>query len=165
MDTPRVRGWLAIATIGTLVVARATAWAALEVAKTSLKIAQAIVVVADPSLDPRVVALVATRTIAWTALTAAEGVVMAARAAVTGFSSLTQFIVDWGLGGAFSITSASLEADFSKVRGRTLDLSADIVFLGQSTNVQFQFNFDDPLASVNSLAMALLKDAGIDVPS
>ncbi len=152
------------AAIGVLQVSRTAAWAVLEIAKTSLKIAEAVIVLADSSLDPRVIALVAARAVAWTALTIAEGLVAAAKAIVSGFSSLTQFIVEWGLGGAFDIKSATLEADFNNVKSRIVTLSADVVFLGASTNVTFSFNFDDPLASVKNLALEILANAGIELP-
>ncbi|MFW9798070.1 MAG: hypothetical protein ACFFE2_13595, partial [Candidatus Thorarchaeota archaeon] len=150
--------------IGALGVARVAAWAVLEVAKTALKIAQAIVVIADPALDPRVIALVAARAIAWAALKVAEGAIVVARAVVSGFSSLTQFVVEWGLGGVFNITSASFEANFTDVRNQTVELSADIVFMGLSSHIEFAFNFGDPVASVISFAEGLLSGAGIEVP-
>ncbi|MFX1566686.1 MAG: hypothetical protein ACFFCH_11920, partial [Promethearchaeota archaeon] len=151
-------------TIGTLLVTRAAAWATLEIAKTGLKIAESIVVISDPSLDPRVVALAASRAVAWTTLKVAEAAIVAAKAVVSGFSSLTQFIVAWGLGGAFNITSASFEADFNNVKGHIVTLSADIVFIGISRNVTFSFNFDDPISSVQNLGLEILKNAGIDAP-
>jgi hypothetical protein len=150
--------------IGALQVARVAAWAVLEVAKTALKIAQAIVVIANPSLDPRVITLVAARAVAWAALKVAEGAIIIARAVVSGFSSLTQYVVEWGLGGVFNITSASFEADFSGVKDRTVELSADVVLMGVSSNVEFSFNFDDPLASVMSFAEGLLRNAGVVLP-
>jgi hypothetical protein len=150
--------------IGALQVARAAAWAVLEVAKTALRIAEAIVVIADPALDPRVVAMVLARATAWTALKVAQGLVIAAKAIVSGFSSLTQFVVEWGLGGAFDIKSAEFTADFASTRGRIVTLNADIVFIGILTNVEFSFNFDDPLASVMELGAAILKNAGIELP-
>jgi len=150
--------------IGALQVARAAAWAILEIAKIGLKIAEAIVVIADPSLDPRVIALVAARAVAWTALKVAEGIIVVARAVVSGFSSLTQFVVEWGLGGVFNITSASFEADFNGAKDRTVALSADIVLMGISSNIEFSFNFDDPMASVMSFAEGILRNAGVVFP-
>ncbi len=150
--------------IGALQVARVAAWAVLEVAKTALKIAQAIVVIASPLLDPRVLALVAARVIAWTALKVAEGAIIIAREVVSGFSSLTQFVVEWGLGGAFNITSATFEADFTNVNSRVVTLSADIVLIGISSNIEFSFDFDNALASVMSLGEEILRNVGIIPP-
>ncbi|MFX1484801.1 MAG: hypothetical protein ACFFCP_16610, partial [Promethearchaeota archaeon] len=151
--------------IGVLEVSWAAAWAVLEIAKTALKIAEAVVVIADPSLDPRVLALVAARATAWAALKIAEGLVIAARAVVSGFSSLAQFVVQWGLGGVFDVKSATFEADFTNVKGRVVTIDADIVFIGITTKIAFSFDFDDPLASVLNLAGEILKNAGISLPS
>ncbi|MHA2160409.1 MAG: hypothetical protein ACXABE_16070, partial [Candidatus Thorarchaeota archaeon] len=107
-------------TIGVLTVARVAAWGVLEVAKTALRIAEAVVVIVDPVLDPRVVALVLARATAWAALKIAEGAVVLATAVVSGFSTLTQFVVDWGLGKVFNITSASFEADFRDVESTSV---------------------------------------------
>ncbi|MFW9965111.1 MAG: hypothetical protein ACFFCX_16185 [Candidatus Sifarchaeia archaeon] len=152
-------------TIGALTVARTAAWAVLEVAKTALRIAEAVVVIVDPALDPRVVALVLARATAWTALKIAEGAVVLAAAVVSGFSSLTQFVVDWGLGKVFNITSASFEADFRDVESTSVALNADIVFIGLSFNINFEFDFNDILGSVENLALKIMERAGIEVPS
>jgi len=148
------------AKIGALYVARAAAWAALEVAKAALRVAEGLVNWADPALDPRVLGLVTARATVWAVLKVAEGAIIVAKAAVSGFSSVTQFIVQWGLGGIFNITSASFEANFNSITGRTVNLSANLVFLGTSQQVTFSFNFDDPLSCVKSLAESLLKQVG-----
>ena len=164
-------GWRSVAitaqyvAIGALQVAKTAAWAVLEIVKTALRIAEALVVIADPALDPRVVALVLARAAAWTVLKVAEGLIIAARAIVTGFSSLTQFVVEWGLGGAFDIKSATLTADFANTRGRIVTINADIVFIGILTNINFSFNFDDIPGSILALAGQIFGIGGVALPS
>jgi hypothetical protein len=90
--------------------------------------------------------------------------VIGIRAVVSGFSSLVQFIVDWGLGKIFDIQSATFEANFNDMKGRTVRLQADIVFMGMFSHIDFAFDFGNYLASVTNLALDILSGAGIDIP-
>ena len=65
----------------------------------------------------------------------------------------------------FNITFASFEVDFSDAKDRIVELNADIVLMGISSNIEFSFNFDDPLASVMSFAEGILRNAGVALPS
>ncbi|MHA2146028.1 MAG: hypothetical protein ACXAB0_11300 [Candidatus Thorarchaeota archaeon] len=65
----------------------------------------------------------------------------------------------------FNITSASFEADFRDVESTSVALNADIVFIGLSFNIDFEFDFNDILGSVENLALTIMERAGIEIPS
>jgi hypothetical protein len=152
------------AAIGLLQLSKIAAWALLELAETSLKIAEALVVASDPSVDPDLKALILSHAAAWAILEAAEGLVFSIRVATSAFSSLVQYIVDWSLDKAFDIKTATFEANFNDVKGRTVELEADIVFIGVASHIEFSLDFDDHIASIKNLASDLLTNLGIELP-
>jgi len=139
-----------------LYVALGTATAGLETAKAVLKLAKGAIDETPLELDPQLAGLYTAKETATAGLEVAKGVLQGAKEAVGAVASVGEFITRYGLGGLLDVRSATFTADLGAASGGQVALNMTIEFMGKRQNLDFKFNFHDPLAGAKALAEKLL---------
>jgi hypothetical protein len=139
-----------------LYVERGTAQAALDTAVAALSLIQSAGDAIPIDLDPEIVALTAAKGTAEFGLTAAEHVLEATRVTVAGTLQVSEYIVNYGLGGLIDVRKASFSGGLDAVHGGQVRLAADVEFLGEPHHIEFGFDFNDLETGVENLVKELL---------
>jgi len=137
-------------------IAYGTAFAALEAFKTTLLLAEGAIVITPIDLDVRVSGPLALRETALFGLGEAEDFLEGMKASVGAAANVAKFIAS-GAGQLLEIHSARFEADLQAIgSGGSVPMALDLTFLGQRKKEALDFNFNNPLESVQALGRLLL---------
>ena len=137
-------------------VAYGTAFAALEAFKVTLLLAEGAIVITPIDLDVRVSGQQALRDTALFGLGELEKHLEDVKAATGAAADVSRFIAS-GAGQLLEIHSASFEADLQAIgAGGSVPMALDLTFLGQRKKEALDFNFNNPLESVQALGRLLL---------
>ncbi|CAK8725543.1 hypothetical protein KKHLCK_16985 [Candidatus Electrothrix laxa] len=142
--------------VGGLFTARETAKAGLEVAKQTLRGLEQAAKTFPIDADPRMIGLFTARETANASLEAASLFLEGVKTSVGAVANVGDYIIKHGLDSLLNIRSASFEASLNTATIGRIKLQTELVFMDKTQKVAFQFNFNNPLASVQDLAQLLL---------
>jgi len=143
--------------IVTLLTAKGSAKANLDITDQSVDIARNMLNNFPIDSDPRIVALFTARETATSALERAKLRIAEIKMSIGSLADVAIFITQYGLGGLLDVRSAAFEGALNTLHSGQVAMTLKLELMKTPTTLQFNFDFNDSLASAKALGEDLLQ--------